>query len=108
MGMNRRLFVAAAMGVALACAPAKREPEFDFGEAKEKYPMRGEVLRLRPEGRIAVIKHEDIEGWMKAMTMDFPVPDADEYAKLKEGMTIRATVLRNDFHYWLTEIQPEP
>jgi len=106
--MNRRLFVAAAMGVALACAPAKREPEFDFGEAKEKYPMRGEVLRLRPEGRIAVIKHEDIEGWMKAMTMDFPVPDAKEYAKLKEGMTIRATVLRNDFHYWLTEIQPEP
>lgn len=106
--MNRRLFVAAAMGVALACAPAKREPEFDFGEAKEKYPMRGEVLRLRPEGRIAVIKHEDIEGWMKTMTMDFPVPDAKEYAKLKEGMTIRATVLRNDFHYWLTEIQPEP
>lgn len=106
--MNRRLFLAIPALAALACAPAKREPEFDFGEAKEKYPMRGEVLRLRPENRVAVIKHEDIEGWMKAMTMDFPVPDAAEYAKLKEGMTIRATVLRNDLYYWLTDIQPEP
>lgn len=106
--MKRRLFVAAALLGAFACAPAKREPEFDFGEAKEKHAMRGVVLRLRPENRIAVIKHEDIEGWMKAMTMDFPVPDAAEFAKLKEGMAIRATVLRNDLHYWLTEIQPEP
>lgn len=106
--MRRRLFLAGALLTALACTPAKRAPEFDFGEAKDKYPMRGEVLRLRPENRIAVIRHEDIEGWMKAMTMDFPVPDAAEYAKLKEGMTIRATVLRNDLHYWLTDIQPEP
>jgi Cu/Ag efflux protein CusF len=106
--MNRRLFIATSALGAFACAPSKREPEFDFGEAKEKYPMRGEVLRLRPENRVAVIRHEDIEGWMKAMTMDFPVPDAAEYAKLKEGMTIRATVLRNDLNYWLTDIQPEP
>ncbi len=106
--MTRRILAAAALLGLLACAPAQREPAFDFGEAKEKYPMRGEVLRLRPENRIAVIKHEDIDGWMKAMTMDFPVPDAAEYAKLKEGMTIRATVLRNDLHYWLVDIQPEP
>lgn len=106
--MTRRILAAAALLGLLACAPAQREPAFDFGEAKEKYPMRGEVLRLRPENRVAVIKHEDIDGWMKAMTMDFPVPDAAEYAKLKEGMTIRATVLRNDLHYWLVDIQPEP
>jgi Cu/Ag efflux protein CusF len=106
--MTRRILAAAALLGLLACAPAQREPAFDFGEAKEKYPMRGEVLRLRPENRVAVIKHEDIDGWMKAMTMDFPVPDAAEYAKLKEGMTIRATVLRNDLYYWLVDIQPEP
>lgn len=106
--MTRRILAAAALLGLLACAPAQREPAFDFGEAKEKHPMRGEVLRLRPENRVAVIKHEDIDGWMKAMTMDFPVPDAAEYAKLKEGMTIRATVLRNDLHYWLVDIQPEP
>lgn len=106
--MNRRSLLALPLAAIAACAPAKPEPEFDFGEPTQKHPMRGEVLRLRPENRIAVIKHEDIEGWMKAMTMDFPVPDPAEFAKLKEGATIRATVLRNDLHYWLTDIQPEP
>ena len=106
--MFRRFFLAAALLGAFACTPAQREPAFDFGEPQHKYPMRGEVLRLRPENRIAVIKHEDIDGWMKAMTMDFPVPDPAEFAKLKEGATIRATVLRNDLPYWLIDIQPEP
>jgi Cu/Ag efflux protein CusF len=106
--MIRRFVCALALLGLAACTPAPQEPAFDFGEPTMKHEMRGEVLRLRPENRIAVIKHEDIDDWMKAMTMDFPVPDAAEYAKLKEGMTIRATVQRNDAHYWLTGIQPEP
>jgi Cu/Ag efflux protein CusF len=88
------------------CGGAKREAKYDYGEAKNTYKLRGEVLRLKPD-RIATIKHEKIEGWMEAMTMDFPVPDAAEWAKLKEGANIRATVLTNDLHYWLTGIQVE-
>lgn len=89
-----------------ACAQ-KREPSFDFGEPKSRYALRGEVLSLRPANRIAVIKHEKIEGWMDAMTMDFPVPDAEQYALLKERMKIRATVQVNDAYFWLTDIQVE-
>lgn len=80
----------------------------DFGEPKNRYSLRGQVLRLRPANRIAVIKHERIEGWMEAMTMDFPVPDPEQYARLREGQTIRATVLVNDLSYWLSDIQVEP
>lgn len=105
--MTRAQFlVGAALGLA-SCAPKKREPSFDYGEPKQKFTMRGEVLRLRPENRVAVIKHEKIEGWMEAMTMEFPVPDAAEYAKLREGATIRATVLVNDLYFWLADITVE-
>ncbi len=92
---------------ALAGCTAKKEAAFDYGAAEKKFPMRGEVLRLKPEMRVAVVKHENIEGWMEAMTMDFPVPSAEEFAKLKEGMKITATVEMNDLHYWLTNIQPQ-
>jgi len=95
------------LAAALAGCTAKKDPAFDYGAAEKKFPMRGEVLRLKPEMRVAVVKHENIEGWMEAMTMDFPVPSPEEFAKLKEGMKITATVEMNDLHYWLTNIQSQ-
>lgn len=107
--MTRRSMAAVCLPFLLACAKkSKPEPSFDFGEPKQRYMMRGEVLRLRPESRIAVVRHEEIKGWMEAMTMDFPVPDAAQYAKLREGAKIRATVLVNDLNFWLSDIEVEP
>lgn len=107
--MRRRAFLSISVGCLCACQSEKPPsgPGFEYGEAQKRYPMRGEVLRLRPENRIAVVKHEKIEGWMEAMTMEFPVPDAAQYALLKEGMTFRATVCTNDLYFWLVDIRPE-
>ncbi len=103
--MTRRAILTVA--ALLAGCAAKKETGFDYGEAKQRYAMKGEVLRLKPDTRVAVVKHENIEGWMEAMTMEFPVPSPEEFAKLKEGMTITATVEVNDLHYWLTGIKPQ-
>lgn len=107
--MHRRDFVLACgmvPAVFLACS-TKKESKFDYGEAKQRYAVRGVVLRLKPADRIAVLQHGRIEGWMEAMTMEFPVPDTAEYAKLKEGAKIRATVCVNDMYFWLTSITLE-
>ncbi len=107
--MHRRQFLLASGLVPaafLACSRMK-ESKFEYGEPKQRYPLRGAVLRLKPADRVAVIQHQRIEGWMEAMTMEFPVPDAAEYAKLKEGAKIRATVCVNDLYYWLTSITLE-
>jgi Cu/Ag efflux protein CusF len=103
--MNRRAWVLFAL---LAGCTKRRERSFDFGPPKNRYALRGVVLRLDPAERTALLKHEKIEGWMEAMTMEFPVPDPVEFAKLKEGQTIRATVLVNDLHYWVADIRVEP
>ncbi len=94
--------VAVFAGIGISCA--RSEHAYDYGEPKQRYKIHGTILRLRPENRIAVIQHEKIEGWMEAMTMDFPVPSLAEYSKLKEGMVIRATVNVNDAYFWLTNV----
>ena len=42
---------------------------------------------------------------MKAMTMEFPVKDEAEFAKLSEGAKFEAKVHVQDLDYWLTEIK---
>ena len=105
--MTRRLLLPALAILLSACAARKKEPRFDYGKPQKTYTLKGVVLRLRQEDRVATIKHEKIEGWMEAMTMDFPVPDQAEFGKLKEDAAFRATVNVNDMHYWLTAITLE-
>ena len=74
-------------------------------EPLKKYNLHGEVLRLDPQGKIAAIKHEKIGDWMEAMTMEFPVRDKAEFAKLAEGKRITANVKVQDLDYWLADIR---
>ena len=70
----------------------------------KRYQLRGQVVRLDPEGRVALIKHQKIEGWMEAMTMEFPVKDRREFQALHVGDLITATVFVRDLDYWIGEI----
>lgn len=78
-------------------------------EAVKQYDMRGEVIRLDPQGKIATIKHLPIGDWMGAMTMDFPVKDAAAFSRLKPGQQIRAKVyVEEGLSYWLEDVQDAP
>lgn len=72
----------------------------------KEYQLKGEVVRLDPQVRVAAIKHEKIDGWMEAMTMEFPVHDVKEFEKLAVGKRITATVYVTDDGYWIGNIQP--
>jgi Cu/Ag efflux protein CusF len=100
---QRRVFVLFAVGALTGCGSRPNKSDAPI----QRYTLRGEVKRLENDRQTAVIKHENIEGWMEAMTMEFPVRDKAEFAKLAEGKTIRATVNVQDLDYWLTDIQAE-
>jgi Cu/Ag efflux protein CusF len=68
------------------------------------YTIHGEVLSLDPEGNIAKIKHQAIEGWMGAMTMEFPVRSGQEFKALKAGDCITATVFVQDLNFAIGDI----
>jgi Cu/Ag efflux protein CusF len=97
---NRRSFVVAAAVALAGCAREKKSTA-----PIKTYKLTGEIKRLEPDRRTAIIKHDTIEGWMEAMTMEFPVRDTAEFAKLAEGKRISATVNVQELDYWLTGIQ---
>ncbi len=62
------------------------------------------MLALTPQGHIAKVKHQEIKGWMEAMTMEYQIKDPAEFDKLHVGDHITATVFVQDLNYWLGEI----
>ena len=74
-------------------------------EPLKKYELTGEVSRLDSENKIATIKHQAIGDWMGAMTMDFPVKDAADFAKLAPGKPVSATVFVQGLNYWVGEVK---
>ena len=71
----------------------------------EKYTLQGTVLGLREGDKTAVINHQEIVGWMSAMTMDFPIRDPAEWEKLKVGARIEGTVFVADDGFYVGEIK---
>ena len=41
--------------------------------AAKRYTLKGKVVAVDKTAKKATIDHEEIEGFMKAMTMDFPI-----------------------------------
>jgi Cu/Ag efflux protein CusF len=101
--MRRRLLSGVAFFLWLsACAPEKID----------EFQLDGEILRLDEQYKIAIIRHKDIrskEGrlWMESMTMEFPVKDPAEFARLRRGLRIQASVFvrDSDLSYWIANIR---
>ena len=112
MNLSRGSFFAVLGGAAvtLNCGgPAKPAGSTD------PYELTGEVVRWDPASRLALVRHEDIKNaegkvWMAAMTMEFPVKEPADIAKMKPGLRIKAALLQRpkDFEYWIAEIQEIP
>ncbi len=88
------VFALVAAGAACGREPAARE-----------YRLQGQVLRLEPSGAQASIKHEEITGFMQAMTMDYKVRDAKQYEGLKPGDLITATLVVENSDGYLKDVK---
>lgn len=91
------LFIASVLLAGCATKPA---------EPITKHPMRGVVTQLDAEHQVATIRHEDIPGFMHAMTMEYGVRDKQDFARLHSGDTIQATVFVQGDDYWVGEVKP--
>jgi protein SCO1/2 len=86
--------------VAAGCGRPGRAPSSDQSVAAaksdkakdERYPLTGQVLRVEADRKIVVVRHDEIKGYMPAMTMEFVVSDGD-LANAKPGQRIRAELV---------------
>lgn len=98
------LFAATGVAALVSLAGCSQAPAPKSAE----YQVTGEVLKLDPADQTASLKAGKIEGWMEAMTMEFPIKDKQEFEKLKVGETIHAKVTVQGTDYWLSGIAEAP
>jgi protein SCO1/2 len=77
--------------------------EFVAGPNAKRYDLKGIVVSVNKEKKEASIKHEKIEGFMDAMTMDFPIKEDWVWGVLSEGAEIQADLVvdNESGKFWL-------
>lgn len=68
------------------------------------HPVKGVIMGLMPEKTALLVKHEEVPGVMRAMTMMFKV-DPAVLAQVKKGDAISAHMARRTDGWWLTGIK---
>lgn len=81
-------------------AGAEAEPAAPVG-----HPLRGVVVAVLADKQALLVKHEEIPGVMRAMTMLLKV-DAAALAAAKKDQAITATLIRKTDGWWLEDVKP--
>ncbi len=111
-----RTFVLAAALILAGCSSGSQPPAAKSAESGaagasgqvsviKRYPMHGKILSLNAAEKSARIQAGPIGDWMGAMTMNYEVKDAGEFAKLTAGSNIDATVFVQGDDFWVGEIR---
>jgi protein SCO1/2 len=78
----------------LACRP-RRNPN------EKRYDLKGKVVAVNKSDRTATIAHEDIKGYMPAMTMPFKIKNDADLEMLKAGDQVTGTLVVDDLSSWV-------
>jgi protein SCO1/2 len=84
------------LGVAAACAKAPDQRTF---------ALQGQIQSLEPARKIVVVKHEEIKGFMPAMTMPYEVRETKALDGLAAGDLINATLVVVSNGAYVTDIK---
>ncbi len=74
-------------------------------KAPARHPLKGVVLDIRADRGALVVKHEEVPGVMRAMTMLLKV-DAPTLAAAKKDQAITGLLVRKPDGWWLEEVKP--
>jgi protein SCO1/2 len=100
---SRRLFPRAAYLIALSSVLAFASCAGKGAESSDgrRFDFKGKVVAVdRAKGEVTV-EHEEVKGYMAAMTMDFQLRDADALKTVEAGDRIQATLVVTDDAAWL-------
>jgi protein SCO1 len=103
-----RVLSIAGLCVWMLSAGCQRAPE-------RRFSLKGKVISVDKEHRQATIAHEEIKGFMEAMTMPFTVTEDWALEVLAAGQSVEATLVVQEDRSWIeglriskTNAAPEP
>jgi protein SCO1/2 len=86
-----------------ACQKSQMQQQNASAEAK-RYNLRGKVVSVDKAHKKASIAHEDVENYMPAMTMDFPIKENWVLDELSKDAEVRAELVVDNDGFWLENI----
>lgn len=86
-----------------ACQRAEEPAKVASADAK-RFPLKGKIVSVDQAKKEAVIEHEEIPGFMDAMTMRFPIREDYILAEMRKDTEIRAELVVDKDEYWLEKI----
>jgi len=72
--------------------------------AEQRYELKGQVVSVDAQRRYATIAHEEIPGYMSAMTMPFTLKEQWAYNVLAAGDHVQATLVVESHRSWLEDV----
>jgi len=93
-----RVHIAFCLGMALSAAACG-------SSSQRTYRLQGQVLTVAPDHQQATIKHEEIAGFMAAMTMAYKMKDAGQLSGIVPGDLINATLVVETNGAFLTDVK---
>jgi protein SCO1 len=71
---------------------------------EKRYDLKGKVLVVEPDKHLVTVSHEDIKGYMPAMTMPFTVPSESDLKILAPEDQVTATLVVDGSQAWLEDL----
>lgn len=87
-----------------ATAPAPKPAPAPESAASAGHPLKGVIVDLMADQQALLVKHEDIPGVMRAMTMLLRVDEAGVKAAVK-GAPVTGLLVRRGAIWWLDEVK---
>src|SRR5262245_35131029 len=95
------LILVAALSCGRAPSPPKPTTSTAKGTNQQVFQVKGAIVSVKPGEKEIVIKHEDVPGYMPAMTMPFDVKDPKELAGLVPGDVVSFRMIVTDTEGWI-------
>ena len=97
---TRRLTISALLCLSLVSCTA---PRFQKSANAKLYELRGRVVSVNKAERQVMIAHEEVPGFMGAMTMPFTLADEWAFRDLTPGDNIQAVLVVDEDRSWLEQ-----
>ena len=103
----KHLLIALVAVSLLACGKSQSEKPVDVAGQKV-YDLRGKIVSRNRGANTLLIDHEEIKGFMEAMTMDYTVRGAKVDQLPPDGTKIRAKLHVVDDAFWVSDVRKTP
>lgn len=102
---SRALLLSSLLLVAPVVVPAAETKPAEKSAAVTRHPLRGVITSVMAEQSAFMVKHEEIPGVMRAMTMMFKVDEAT-FKAFKTGDAITGLMSRQGRNWVLENVKP--